>query len=129
MVDPVSFNINLRRNADTIEDWYFSEAGVPVDFSGYSAELELRRYHGAPGDPLLTLTTATGDSQGIRVNLGGGVIRFWLDWETANGLPPAPVRGGIASFSFDLLLTTPLGIREVWAQGDALVDAGVTVGG
>lgn len=128
-MNPVTFNLYLRRNADTVEEWTFTDDGVAVDFAGYTGELELRYYHGAPGAPLCTLNTVTTDVQGVRLNLGSGKVQVWFDWETINALPAAQVRGEIAAFSFDLLLTDPTGLREVWAQGDAIVDAGVTVGG
>lgn len=129
MVYPVNAHLKLWRNADTVEEWTFRESGSLIDFTGYTGKLELRRYPGAPGSPLITLNTISADGEGLRLDLGAGAIRLWIAAESVRALPAATTRGGVARFSYDLLLTSPAGLRELWAQGFAFVETAVTIGG
>lgn len=132
-VSPVAMDLRAWRNADYIEEFTLAEdfsAGIPInpiDLTGWSAELQVRLYGLASGDPLIDLQTVTTEVEGIRfMEPAQGVIRVWIDWDTLEALPDGGKKGFDRTFSYDLILIDPAGIRSVYATGSLIVPPGVT---
>lgn len=113
MPRPLEYPIELFRNADYGETFYFSESGVALDFTGYTGAMELRYYPGAP-DPALASAT-------VDCTVGAGGIEAVIDWEDIDGLPEPSQRGKPAVFHYDLRLEAPDGTRELYLRGPATV--------
>lgn len=125
-VVPVNLNLPLYRNADYLEEFFFQESGVPLDFTGYSGRMEVRRYGAEPGNALITSANTTAFAAGVNCSIGGGGVRVWIPWQAIRDLPDGPTRGEPAPFVYDLLLTSPAGIKEVFLTGEANAFPGVT---
>lgn len=118
MVNPITANLPLYRNDDYGEIFYFTDGDQALDFTGYTGELQLRRYEDEPGTSLLAAT--------VDCTVGGGGIEITISRESIDDLPASPIRGKPARFVYDLRLNTPSGDKEVWMRGDATVFGGVT---
>lgn len=118
MIRPIDLNILVFRNADYGEVFRFTDDnGLPIDFSGYSGEFQVRRYENAPGEALV--------SGEVDCSLGGGDVEISLAKELVRSLPEPSVRGGSATFRYDLRLTAPDGITNDWLRGEITVFGGV----
>lgn len=120
MVNPITVDLTLFRNADYGETFNFADDGQALDFSDMvDGSVEIRRYEGEPGDPL-----ATGS---VDWTLGGGTLELRFALADIAALPAGPVRGDPAPFVYDVRLVRFSGERELWMRGAANVSAGVTV--
>lgn len=119
MVNPITVPMPLYRNSDYGETFYFKdEAGVALDFTGYTGALEVRRYELEPGAALLTGS--------VDCTVGGGGVEITIARAAIAALPAAPERGGQARLFFDLRLTAPSGEKQDWMRGPVTVFGGVT---
>ena len=132
--DPAPTDLRVWRNGDYVEEFTVAERfevdGTPVnriDLTGYSAEMQVRQYGLAGGDPLLALETVTDDAEGLRfMEPAQGVLRVKIDTASLEALPSTGKAGVERRFSYDLVLIDPTGIRSVYATGAFIVPPGVT---
>jgi len=118
MINPTVQNLILFRNADYGETFYFSESGVPLDFTGWTGAAEARKYGGEPGTAELTFT--------VDMSVGGGGVELTATYENIAAMTDSPEVGTPAEFEWDLRLTAPGGDKEVWMRGICYVNDGVT---
>ncbi len=127
-MQPAQGDLALRRNAPTIVEWSFAdEAGLPFDFTGWDARLQIRLYPGQPGDALATLTRVS-DGQGVfLIPDRRDSIRVTVDQSTAANLPASREAGDSVTLSYDLVMIDPTGFRQVFREGAITVQPGVTL--
>lgn len=118
MINPLIYPLTLFRNADYGEEFFFSESGVALDFTGYSGEFQIRYYEGAPGAVL-----AAGS---VSLAGGGGSVAVTVTRASIDALPAAPIRGGPATFRYDLRLRDAAGLYFDYLRGPVTVFSGVT---
>lgn len=131
---PANVPITVWRNADYAETWVIAEsfdasgdAVNPVDLTGYTLALQVRLYGLAGGAALISLATVTTAVQGIRiVEATGGQIEIRITDATLETLPASGKAGAAVTFAYDLVLTDPTGLEQVYASGDFIVLPGVT---
>lgn len=131
---PANIPIEVWRNGDYAETWVVASsftaegvAGSPQDLTGYSLALQVRLYGLAAGSSLFTLATVTTAVQGIRITeASGGQIEIRITDTTLETLPVSGKAGQAITFAYDLLLTDPTGLEQVYAYGDFTVYPGVT---
>lgn len=113
-----------RRNAPYSEAFNFSEGGVPLDLTGAVARMQVRLYGAAPFDALIDLDTVTEDlTEGLQI-VDGTITPFIAEDSLAalpKGLPGQPT-----TFLYDLVVTLPGEVAEVWREGPFIVKPGVT---
>lgn len=131
---PANVPISVWRNADYAETWVIAEgfdaagdAVSPQDLTGSTFALQVRLYGLAGGDPLVSLATVTTAIQGVRIiEAAAGQIEIRITDATLEALPASGRAGASVTFSYDLVLTDPNGVESVYAQGDFIVEPGVT---
>lgn len=134
---PATVDFRVQRNADYAETWVVADeqgydasgnAINPLDLTGWSAELQVRLYGLADGDPLIDLGTVETDIEGIRfIEPAAGQMVIRIDWDpTLEGLPVAGKAGADVAFKYDLILIDPTGLRSSYAVGTFTVPPGVT---
>lgn len=124
---PETVELIGRRNADFIEEYSFSEDNVPVDLTGCSARMQLRLYGNAPGSPLIDLATVSTDVQGVKfVDRVNGLIQVKINQANLAGLPARVSTDSRSSFAYDLRITWPDGVEDVFMEGAFVLKAGVT---
>lgn len=133
MTTPVTLDLSVWRNDDYVEEWTFTDGtseanpGDPIDLTSWSAEMEVRLYAGASGDPLIALATVTTDIEGIRfVDPTNGIVSIRIQDTTLSALAPAGKRGAPSTLYYDLVLTDPAGDRHNYARGKFIVYPKVT---
>lgn len=132
MTIPVNYFVELRkdivlsRNANPWTYVFHSRDfyGYPgtYDVGPYTARLQFRLYEGAPGEPLLTVSTEGSDSrlEGNRYSITALISNADLQALPAPGELGAPL-----ILHYDLLASTPRG-EGVSHYGRAMVRTGVT---
>lgn len=131
---PANVPLTVWRNADYAETWVIAEsfdnagdAVNPVDLSGYTLALQVRMYGLAGGDALISLTTVTTATEGVRiVEATAGQVEIRITDATLETLPEPGKPGSSVSYVYDLVLTDPTGLRQVYAEGAFIIQPGVT---
>lgn len=126
---PANVPLTLRRNVNYGESFEATDDyGLPIDFTGFTGELEVRLYGKQPGDALLTIGTVATPIEGLLFTATAIEVR--IDSASIDGLPGGPddgqEPGDPSSFVYDLLLTPPGGSADVWFEGSVTVLPGVT---
>ena len=129
---PSRLPLTLWRNDDPYRVRFnISEDGVPLDMTAHDALMHVRLRPGAPGDPLLAISTvATADGSVITLDDEG----FELVIYRQDILPPPDtdftqdtVEAADFEGSYDILITTPEGDTNPWYYGDFVIKEWVTV--
>jgi hypothetical protein len=133
---PANVPIEVRRNGDYAETWVVADdqgydengdAVSPQDLTGWTLAMQVRLYGLAGGSSLITLATVTTAVQGLRiVEATAGQIEARITDATLEALPVSGKAGESVTFKYDLLLTDPTGLEQVYAEGDFIVYPGVT---
>lgn len=89
---------------------------TPVDYTGYTAKMQVRRYQKDDSDLIITFDSAT---NGISLTSYGWVAPYALPNQTTS-LP-------LGNFFYDIELTAPNGTVTRYLQGRFTVDGQVTV--
>lgn len=94
---------------------YKDSSGTPIDISGYTARMQVRRTYDAP-TPLLNLTTENGC-----ITLGGvaGTVEVEAPADVTDALPPK-------DSVYDLELISPAGVVTRLIRGAATISPEVT---
>ena len=90
--------------------------GTPLDLTGCTISMQVRRAPGVTGDPLLSATCViVGDPANGKWSetIGRAVIK------TATGGPDT------VSWAYDVLITDAAGLRKIWRRGAFVVAPGV----
>ncbi|HEY1605631.1 MAG TPA: hypothetical protein VGF77_08520 [Allosphingosinicella sp.] len=126
---PETVDLTAWRNVPFQEEYAFTDdAGLAVDFTGYSAALEVRQYGGQPGAAQIALMLVSdGASEGVWFTGEPGAVRVTIFEASLASLPAPPEAGGEVALVYDLVLTDPTGFQAVWMQGAFTLDPGVTV--
>jgi hypothetical protein len=123
---PAAVDLPLRRNTPYNEEYQFTDANdALVDFTGYTASVEIRLYGGQPGTALVRLGTVNSDAQGMRL-LDKNTWRMRIDQDSLSDLP-AGEPGATQKFEWDWVFTDPDGVRSAWLEGAANLKPGVTL--
>lgn len=114
-----------RRNAPFAQTWTYTDAdGEPLDFTGATAAMQVRHYGAQPGDSLIDLgVVTTALTQGVRI--GAGTLSVFIS-RTALRFLPTGRPGTDVVFTYDLVVTLPDRVAEVWSQGRFTVSPAVT---
>ena len=114
-----TWKIGIEQGASyTLGIKILDDAGMPVDPTGYTAHMQVRAVVGAPGPPLVDLSTGNG---GITIDTVAK--RFVI------GIPAADTAAYTWTHGvYDLLITAPDGTVDRLLRGPAEVSAGVTTG-
>lgn len=136
MTTPATVPITVWRNADYVETWVVADeqgydangdAISPQDLTGYTLALQVRLYGLAGGSALISLGTVTTAIEGIRITEAtGGQFEIRITDATLEALPAAGKAGADLTLYYDLALTDPTGVEEVYAEGTFTVKPGVT---
>ena len=96
--------------------WETKGTGTPVNLTGYTAAMQIRRTH-ADSTALVSLTSAT----------NGGLTIVPLEGRVTIEIPAATTSTLTAGkYVYDLVLTDPASKKKRLVEGVAIVDAGVT---
>ena len=96
--------------------WETKGTGLPVNLTGYSASMQIRRSHG-DSSALVSLTSAA--NGGLTIEGTDGRVRIEIPASTTSTL----VAG---RYVYDLVLTDLSSKKKRLVEGVAIVDAGVT---
>ncbi|HEY1605629.1 MAG TPA: hypothetical protein VGF77_08510 [Allosphingosinicella sp.] len=127
---PADEPITAYRNAPFAEAFQVvDDDGSAMDFTGYAGAMQVRLYGGQAGSAQISLSTVTDSSQGIRFDADSLFIQ--VDEATLatvyDGLVGSNERPWTAELVYDLVLTPPGSLQEIWIEGDFLIAPGVTV--
>lgn len=111
---PGKYNIVCPQGTTFSQDLTYSVDDVPVNLSGWTAEMQIREKHTSATE-VAVLTIANG---GIEI-LGGGVIRLYLAAAFTATLVAK-------EYVYDIELTTPLGVVSRILEGKFIVTPEVT---
>lgn len=96
--------------------WRTKSTGQPVDLSGYTAAMQIRRTPESTAT-LVSLTSANGG--GIVIDGPNGRVNIEISASTTGTFPAG-------KYVFDLVLTDTLSKKKRLVEGAVRVDAGVT---
>lgn len=104
--------------------------GEPVDLTGFSFALDVRLIPGE-GDALISLDSTSSTSEnGVRIaSASEGEIVIQIDQASMQAAyESADVKAGYpAKFYYDLLADDEDGFRQVWVEGNFVINPGVTI--
>jgi len=107
-ISPGTYNISLQRRADYYVTLQFKDSvGVPIDLTGWTAEVEAWNK---------SRTTKYADFTVTYTNRATGTISISLSSTQTTALP--------AKAYYDVLLINASGLREYYLEGDINVDEG-----
>lgn len=127
MLNPAHLNLTVWRNAPFPTDVQFA---VPLDLTGRRFIMQVRLYDGAPGSPLLTISSDASSGDRIEVieidtEKPETIFAIRLGKGTHESLPAAGKAGASATFRHDILVG-PTSFEEVLAFGNYTLNPGVT---
>lgn len=96
--------------------WESKGTGLPVNLTGYSASMQIRRSHG-DATALVSLTSAA--NGGLTIEGTDGRVRIEIPAATTTTLTAG-------RYVYDLVLTDLSSKKKRLVEGVAIVDAGVT---
>ena len=96
--------------------WETKGTGLPVNLTGYSASMQIRRSH-ADSSALVSLTSSVGG--GLTIEGTAGRVRIEIPSSTTSTL-------AAGRYVYDLVLTDLSSKKKRLVKGVAIVDAGVT---
>ena len=133
---PANVTLTAWRNARFAEEYRFagptSDGQAPIDFTGWTGELEVRLYGAQPGDAIISLSNVASDIEGVWIiEPSAGAIQVSIERETLadafTALGGPAEAGSNITLVYDLILTTPTGDPEIWMQGAFIFNPGVTI--
>lgn len=96
--------------------WQTKSTGTPVNLTGYTAAMQIRRTH-ADATALVSLTSAA--NGGLTIEGTAGRVRIEIPAATTSTL-------AAGRYVYDLVLTDLASKKKRLVEGVAIVDAGVT---
>jgi len=117
MIVPIDVTLILRGddNPFRLPIVFTDETDAPIDMTAWGAKAEVRQYPGQDGAALISITTtAAGGSQIVRSASG---VEVRISRAAIQGLPGPAKKGEDAHFVWGLLLTSPNGDQNCWAEG------------
>ena len=128
MITPATVTLTALRNVGMApEEFAFTEGGLPLDLTGYTARLQVRQYGFQAGDPMIALDQVSALGEGLFfIEPKAGRLVIQIAPETLDTLPPPGKAGASVRYVYDLVLTGPDGIAEVWMEGDFIIQPGKT---
>ena len=126
MVKPLRMDFAFWTNSDYLEEIPIHYNGVPIDLTGVSVKMPLRRY---PSDATLVkqFDTVGTDVEGIRMLPGIG-MRLFVPKATIKTIYDAAMvtrpPDAVISFSHNMIFTQP-GLVETWVFGSVNIYPGV----
>lgn len=107
-----------------------------LDFAGATMAMQARLYRDAPGDPLINLTNAASNAEGLSVsvaNVGGvttSTVQIRINETTAESLLlNAGKPGDDITLVYDLHITGGGLPKSRWLEGSLIIRAGATQNG
>lgn len=121
----VNLTISIEQGATWQHTVTITDDGAPLNLTGYTARMEIRRNVGSTDAALLDLP---GDDGTISMALTTGVITILIPAATTSGLtPPNPNILGFQQLGvFSLEITSGAGFVERVLEGQVMVSAEVT---
>lgn len=125
---PGTLNLRIQRWAPYVETIRF----VGFDFSAATLAMQFRLYRDAAGDPLIDLTNAAANAQGLSVTLTTedgipvSTVQIRINETTVEGLPFGGKAGADFQTYYDLVVTGGGLPKTRIIQGTATIEAGVT---
>ena len=116
MISPGLYNMTCYQGATFNPVFVSTIDDDPVDYTGYTAKMQVRQYQKDDSDLIITFDSA---SSGIALTSYGWVAPFATNTQTA-ALP-------LCNFFYDIELTAANGIVTRYLQGRFTVDGQVTV--
>ena len=117
---PDILNLVLQAGATNVDTLVWSRRAtatapwVPVNITGYSARMQLKK---RPGD-VAVLTLHSGPGGGLTLDGPAGAIDYEIEFT-----PPLGDDGG---YEFDLLMTAPSGAKDYIVRGSVTFEPGIT---
>ncbi len=123
MIEPALLNLYLRTNSPYDQIFGFVESGEPVDLTGYTIEMEVKR--SPTGATLATITptvqTPSADGQWL-LSIPATTIDSIYDDVVTNANNGQPI-----TVQHDVILTKD-GVGRVWLVGTITIEKGITNG-
>ena len=130
MMIPAEADIRVARNGVYRDLLYFRQSGQTFDITGWAARMQVRRYPGEAGTPLIDRGTSVTSSNGSHIAItdaAGGILEIFIAKADIAALPEAATPPQPQSiFAYDVVLTEPGGDENVYLKGALVVDEGVT---
>lgn len=132
-MNPAIVPLEAWRNARFGEEYYFTDdAGASVDFTAYTAKLQVRQYGAQAGAAIIDLANVGTDVEGVRIlEPALGIIRVRIDEATLTAAYAALIGGNEAGSAialvYDLIVTPPGAGDQPWMQGSFTINPGVTI--
>lgn len=115
---PATIDFPCQANADYAEQLFFHVDGVPLDLSGISFDMQIRRY---PNGPFMFQVVIT------IVDAPGGKIEIYVPQNIMDTMyDQASVNMNVVTLSHDLRAIHSDGFIEPWAKGTFSIEPGVT---
>lgn len=127
-VIPGALTLVAARNGSFRKDFTFSDDDGPLDFTGWSARMQVRASPGST-PAFLDINDASPSpygSQILFIDLTGGQLEIYISITDLGMLPSGNPVSNPASFAYDLILTEPGGDADPFLQGAFIVTEGVT---
>lgn len=126
MAEPLSRDLHGHRIAPLMWEWsnIRDADGALIDMSAGTARMQGRLYPAAPGvAPIDLAEVSEAATEGLILGLGS--IQGFIDATTLYLLPRGR-NGGTVRIPFDVVVTLPDRVDEVWIQGALVIAPGVT---
>lgn len=133
-MDPAELELRGWRNAafpgDEIQPVYL---GAPIDLTDRTYRMQVRRYGGESGTPLIDLeTAASATAEGVwPIDEAEGVFRVQIEPATMQAAYDAVATeieaGARAELVYDLIATDPDGFTFALIEGAFIIEPGVTL--
>ena len=127
MIIPATIDITAYRNSVLQADITLKDNGSVIDFTGFSALMQIRTTPGAPSS-LLSLATSGSTPAGSVLsfpNITSGVVRVFIQNADFADFPDNPAWSP-AQYAYDLLMIAPSTYPDVYLYGKFLLNEGVT---
>lgn len=127
MIWPSTVNLRADRHADLLVTFLFEDDGTPVDLSGCTIDVQIRNYADAPGAALVDLATVgSSTEEGVFVSDAvNGEVALLVKRATHEAFPANYDPAGPRRFAWDLRVTYPDGLSEIFLTGRYTLYAGV----
>lgn len=120
MTIPANVTLTGRRNAAFDVRIRFKDAGVPMDFTGWSARLQVRKVPGSVDTPEVEIRTGFSTVPGSTIEFqGDGWVRFYIAKPDMAAFPAVSGlnKNLMDQYFYDALFTSPSNVPDVYMAG------------
>jgi len=130
MLQPGTFDWDVWRQDDEPTTFAITddETGEPIDLSGASAYLQVRRYGGETGAPLLSVSSEGASANGSVITFTDpGTMDVALSLGDLAALPGTQKHTGVAEYVYDIVIVWADGKGAPYVTGKFILHEGATV--